>query len=366
MVRKREENKSVHRHFLGILLLFGITLTVNLSAQSNSLTPFHSGLTSNWSWSSDSQHFVFDDITNAPPNFEYPSAPIYSGPYWYDFDVNTNTLSRSSIWSLQPNLTNDQFVQFEIVGGDLNTQSFVFAGPSGLIAYVAVALADSRANPIGITDGENYVIASDTYLRFAFSDLSNFIMRWNDVGSAVAGFNNLGNVQIISYITNFGSPHKLQIPIGANYVNPIPERLLVIPNLSFPPIFDLANDSDEVLMLVEEGEINNPDVILQPNLILWHPLNPENSIVLDSLKNRGITASAFNQNNDNQILFLDATGLYLFDRTTETILLLTSDFTSSTADRALFSPNGVWLALGQGANHYMLNVADFLPVDVAN
>lgn len=342
---------------------FPVYDVVTVSTQDNLPEPFHEGPSSNWHWSADSQHFTFDEFSDLPEGVDIPfGVPIYPGPYWYDYEVETGNMTRSSIWPLQPSLSNTQFEQFEIVGFWDNGQSFVFPSPDdSKFAYVSRI---GYPNAMGISDWQGHILTS-AVLPSATTDLTRLSILWNETGTAVAGYNDQGIVQILSYVTNLNGVEGLSGAEGYNFDQSIAGRFLGFYETRFPVIFDVANTTDEVLLLIDDYGLNDGSNPPEETLMLWHPLDPENSIVLDDLKGtRNIKGAIFAPGDESKIVFLDDTGLYLYDRTSSAAILLTPDYNGLVFDEVRFSPNGHWMVAYSGGLHYMIDIDMIDIVDI--
>jgi hypothetical protein len=339
------------------------TLLVNtIVAQGTLPSPFYtSRLTDFWSWSADSQVFVFIDFgartTNELPDIY--NEITFAEELWYSYDIVGNTISSNITWPLQPPLSDIQYQQMSVFGGSTQP-TLVFPSPNNnLFAYMIGGIG-SLPVPGGISDGQIMVRADNALFDNPRTEPNFYQILWNETGTAIVTYNSSPAATYVSFANNFIVGTSLTQPTSTNLFQSQPSRGIRIESFQqIAPIYDVANETPEVLLLAnEEGSLIGVDEQLP---VIWNALHPNASEFIDSLKNQGVIAGVFAPNNESQILFVDATGLVSYDRINGQIQLLSNLFTSQTVARALFSPDGHWLVIDIAGNLYLIDVVSYLP-----
>jgi hypothetical protein len=124
-------------------------------------------------------------------------------------------------------------------------------------------------------------------------------------------------------------------------------------------IYDISANGEQVLLASAEF-IEPPPVEALIPLIIWEPVTPENSIVLDDIDGQLISAASFAPDDESHLLLLSKVGLVSYDLASGDTSVLRDDITSESVIEPLFSPDGKWLLVQYGTELYLIDVEAML------
>jgi hypothetical protein len=82
---------------------------------------------------------------------------------------------------------------------------------------------------------------------------------------------------------------------------------------------------------------------------------------VEGLTNTDVISAAFSPDDENRILIVNQEGLLQYDLQEHAATLQRADVNSSSFRKAVFSPDGYWLALANDNGLFVLSVSDVLP-----
>lgn len=319
---------------VGLIVLAGVLWPPRVSAQDDPHEKnriYTTGaLILNVCWTPDSSHLVYqielyDNIADRPING--PNTP--NDDTWRQYSVATGQTSRGTTWPLQPDLTPQQFNDFDIFhNGD--DHSFVYASPNRrYLVYSAqvpanagyglpLGVADLSNNSHRILDSEQGVYGNDFPGDFLF-----FSILWSEDSSAFTLDSGFG--RHLYYISQLDDLDSLVVQL----LNPYEGLPLGDSTFRAGAIFDLSADGNLVLM--QGGD-----------LVIWDVVNNSGT----GIHVEGIVAGAIFTPDEQSILFVDEDGLKRYTIAINEVTLLNSDINSVWGYRgAYFSPNGAHVAI---------------------
>ncbi|MBX3066673.1 MAG: hypothetical protein KF726_27080 [Anaerolineae bacterium] len=294
-------------------------------------------------WSNDSEKLILspDDFpitTTASPNIVY--------------DVQTKTSEERAGWALQPELTAAEKAAFSPVEGDGAT-SFMFASPDGnFIAYARATSADpSRSGTLAIASRQTLtVVMTDIRIDNAIY-IDGFQVFWSADNTSFA-------VQVEAYTYDIADIYYVA---NANTSNPTTQHLddlsiggEIYESFFQLTIYDIDDDGTTVLIRMAEQDLAvtySFDQIFR--IVAWQPRSPSSSKVLTTIDAKDVSAASFVGEYSDRVMLIDLAGLTLFDLTTGTQKVVTTEFntigyehpkTYVTNKRGYFSPDSRWLA----------------------
>lgn len=323
-------------------------------AQTSLISPHqvYEGLSWFLKWDANGSRFAFFDpllITD-----EYPSVNIEEDA-WVEYNVLTNTLSRSKVWPLQPQLSQSQ-LELLNPGALEGDTSVMYSSPNK--RYVVYARESSPDDYYGfrvtVADLEtNIVVDTSVPISNPARVRDLFDVYWSEDGKSFVVKSRLYYSQLVTYFANYEeslsnlTSTTFDLEIGQRDFTLIDETQRVI---------DISPDGSQILMAVLEIPTTNPaDTNWPTRLVVWNPKNSENSIILDDIDDSTVGALVFSSN--NTLYLVTDQGLMSYD-----LLLRQSHVVDSTItyDASSFSPNATHIILYESIDRvYRLMVASF-------
>lgn len=287
------------------------------------------------SWSANSEKLVFQNHDSS--GFGVNS----STQNWIQYNTITGEIIYTHRWPLQPSLSPAEFQLFQPFS-ESGIETFIYESSDG--RYVIYAreyqeLANADVYHITLADRQtNEVAAAPEFLVDPFSGPENFDVMWSRGNTAfviqtIAA--NGGDLRLVFW----GTDYDLSLS-DLNLQRIEPE----INDESYFPIqvHDISNDGSSILMTAIEFNPAMPDN-QQTMLVVWNAVNSALSKALE-LSNDEIIGAAFGAN-DDKVVFINQIGVIQHDLISGEQVILNSSYTSIKYEKAIFSPNGEWVAL---------------------
>lgn len=289
----------------------------------------------NTGWTPDSSVLVFqieqyDNSAGRP--MTGPNTPNYET--WRQYDLTSGQISRGTIWPLQPDLTAEQYRDFEIYNSDID-RSFVFQSPDGrYLVYTAFVSASSYGFPLGIADlstGNHRILGDLEGIKRNnnLGDLEFYKVQWSENSGAFTlhslmrpGFYYISNLEDLTTLSIYSSESFPGFPLN---------------DTTFYPgsVHDLSAAGDHLIVL--GGTSDNTG-----RLVLWNMMTDSRT----SIPIQGLVAGSVFTQNDQRVLFIDEEGLKQYDIPENQTTLLNPEISSTWATGgAYFSPNGQYVAI---------------------
>lgn len=334
-------------HKIGLLIL--IVLMGGIIINANDEPPSHIKIyegtnTEHFFWSADSTTLYFIDYGLVPKGVSLErGAAQLPVPAWVAYNVYDQTLHYSDTWFEQPEMSDEEYTKLGATHRLHGEQTLFFANPEGTLhAFAQYPHDNSRYATLAITDGTSYVSTETPFTNN--DDLRRNQVLWNETGTSLITYSFYDISPLLGFVTDFQADSGLVYPTGVEWWRADLERDVLIESTPLQsPIYDLSNDQSGVLMLVGESYTEGKYIISEYFPMIWHPLAPEKSEYFDDLKNRDILAGIFAPDDESQMLFVDETGLILYDRETGDIQLIDETINLERIWLLRFSPDGRWL-----------------------
>jgi hypothetical protein len=287
-------------------------------------------------WSSDSKAFVFSTSLDSL-NIESPDA------FWYSYSVDTGLLTTSKSWPLQPNLAVVSLADSsEVDLSDVNGY-FNYLSPDGLAAVVtANQVLESNVslrNPIA----GNISISNSTltdFVPFALEGVGpdGYRIQWSE-DSSTFGFS--ARTPLVSDLVYFYYVTGLKNADGQLRVFNLQPTLVNTVAYSIFEILDLSSDGTRVLLRGQDAATRSPFA-----LIVWEgAINTGQNVPGISGNSSYTLWAAFSTRNPNLIRAVTEQGLVEYDLESNTMRVLEPEINSTRFNRAMFSPDGQYVAL---------------------
>ena len=312
--------KAAHLTLLCIALLSLLSTSWRIQAQ-GSQSIYTGALIQDMSWSTNSQLLVFDNTDDS---------------VWYQYDTNTGALGQNTTWPLQPNLSaaDTQILNQAAYGTD---QSAVFLSPSSHY----VAYAGPRAS--GTDAGWSMMIANlqsqqtaktNAEILYPYSAPADFNILWSNSETAF----------LLTITTLSRTPVSYYVNGYTNDITAAQAQLLVNMNIAGATYnanaaFDVSNDGNKAILSISSSTLP----VIQ-SLVLWNALSPNTSQLLQGIDASKVLGAAFAPGDETKILIANDQGLLQYDLVTNTISSLQGNIGSTPAMKAIFSPDGKFLA----------------------
>jgi WD40 repeat protein len=316
------------------------------SAQTTPITQVYPYQTKNITWASNGDYLVFED-------YSYETAVRLSEPGWYQYNPVSAQLTQSDTWPLLPALSVAQMTAFNPIIDNDNNPIFMslspdgnylaYASPRGTQIYAPVNLGNLRTLQTVSTEIDALGISSGPeYFNVLWSaDSSTFVFSATPIeGTEPQFFYHVSHYQ--NNLSKLGVK-QIDAPIidGETY--------------SVLNVFSLSKDGSRVLM---EGFHVPPN---ESKIAVWNSALPNAAKTVEGLTNTDVIGAAFCPDDENKILIVNQQGLLQYDLQEHTATLLRADVNSASFRKAVFSPDGRWLALlANDDGLFMLSVRDVL------
>jgi hypothetical protein len=328
---------TTKRVWLVVLTLTLLIPVYDVSSRWSEPKLIHEGDVQLVKWSPDSERVVFFDLSTATQ--EYPAVKIPTDS-WIEYNLTKAKLTRSNIWQLQPQLTQEQmellkpatFEEFpSVLYQSPDRRYMVFGRRSSYDDYFGhhVTIADLQQNVVQDTSA---FIANPSRVKDYFDVL------WSEDSSSFVTVSLLNFIPTITHFTQYRddlskivlTPFELVIRS---------RRFAVVDEQN--RVFDISPEGQTVLLIASEESRSVKDSFgWQKYLIVWNPANPASSVIIDTFDTDKIRDAAFASN--NLVRMITDKGLVEYTISTETLQVIDSTFTADSAD---FSPD---------ANHVVL------------
>lgn len=269
--------------------------------------------------------------------------------YW-QYDTQSNTFENMVGHPLSVTLTEDQLTRFNVNPPSVPTLlPRAYASPNQrYVVYQsqphALAVADLEKNMAFITDG------------FIQSEVDVY---WNEestsfvTAEAVASEN-----QLILHYVNLEQGFLQQ---GVVYAGSIYHPNSAPFNVT--DVYDISHDGQVILLRGGCVPCRGTDETAYA-LILWHPAYQPLNRFLRNLDAQTVIGGIFSDDEDS-VLYVNQSGVMEYNLLDETCHRLNDIISSHWIDKAVFSPNGEWLAAIQKletgfTNVYILRLSDYL------
>lgn len=317
---------------ISMLLLHLLSLNpTRTTAQDEPLPPIYVGyIPSGISWSPDSQTFVYYD----------------NG--WHQYDPVTQQLTQTENWPLQPTLSPTERSLFDpptsrtgatvTIHQSLNGH-FILYGGEQVTNWWRLTIGNRQTSEVFTTSG---------FVLFPFRSGQTFGVLWSE-----------SNTEFV--LTNFSANAFHRFTYGTNYADDLTN--ITLTDFSLPSqqdyylterdaAYDISSDGSFVLVHFTEAVPGLSSPYDQTRrLALWNPLHPSTTRILPLDATATIGAS-FAPNDDTTILYIDTSGLWQYDLTTNHATLINTEITATPDpiegfERAIFSPDGYWVAIAK-------------------
>lgn|GEM_PF-6498657 len=305
-------------------------------------------------WSTDSQWFTFVDYLSLDLEAGEDITPTLRSPSWIAYQPLTNRYVAGQTWWLQPTLSDSEKSLY-------NTNDTIRSSPDGNLILFSVLDEERGYYLYHLANRETQQIINLDIWVTEVNFGRFYPVFWGDYGDRLA-------------VTNIPSPYEA---LMAYWYIEIPDRdnFNTLNIIRFPDgieSHDFLNDDyfvDRLFDMDGDGErllLNTRDLAVDADkhlFVVWYPLNPEETYVIDNINAGNIATVAFSPTTDDHIIILYKNGdviLHDIMTTRQTSLTNIGDSLYATS----FSPNGRWLAYGQNSGLYMLDIEQLLLQDV--
>ncbi|MCU0498642.1 MAG: hypothetical protein MUF87_14925 [Anaerolineae bacterium] len=346
------------RNLMLLLAISYLCISFTLSQAPVPYTPILNtfGYILNVRWSEDSQTLSFQEIY--PPHFSVQGPdPFDDSTKWYNVTINTSAqheVNKSSQPPFNPTLQ-QALARLPVAMDDDGERGMIILSPDQrYVVYAAQDFIEGEQHfPLAITEiatgwtgmTEEIFISSPSVLARIYQ------LNWSADSSAF----------VVDFNTGFGDDRKFHVTGYASDRDEIAQKLIVtrISELNFNGrtiyagvgVTGISSDGNRLLLdvIFRQGEYN---------LMIWdlHDTSQSQVIVYGGEMANFISADFVNE--DQEVLYIDPTGLWQYDLTTDALKLLDESINSSWVDYAWFSPNGRWMALLD--REALFNVRSFL------
>lgn len=340
-----------------VLSLLTAAGTLGLNAQPDDLEPILiSTEPSAYKWSADGQSFVFADI--------HGSARVNSEGelwFWYQYDVDTEELTETTLWPLQPTLTHRER---EILSPF--PDSFIFESPNKNYLAYAAELNPELSGRLAV--GER---PTSSFVGFDHKTIY-------DPTSIAVAFNVQWSSDSSSFVATQPTPYASYQPYFHYYVSGFEADITKATSIYIPSefgdryfdlkVFDLSEDGDKVLMYGREGDNDQPQTESETRFVIWDASDPEGFVILDDLAAENVLHGSFIPGSDGeQLLFVDVDGISAYDIATNEKTILYPEINATLYHDAWFSPDSSHLAFTRQTNQtevFVVALSDYIVMPI--
>jgi uncharacterized repeat protein (TIGR01451 family) len=323
-----------------------------VSAQPSNALIYTGGTITAVNWSTDSKKIVFTVGGTEHNGIEA------SNEGWYQYDFDTQLLTQSTLWPLQPVLTMQELEVFR-PGSIRSFQAPIFLTPDGkYLLFVRDRVGSGGISAWKVWFGNRQALSTinvNTYVYNPYNGTIYFNIIWNTSSTAFTLNGTLGSD---STIVEYG-----QVPsTGSTAVNVYNERFFIIAGQIwqlFFPAFDTANTSHSVLLKVLKGDGPAEPTARTQELAIWKPLNPSTSQLFEGLDGAKVIGGKFSLVNESYLFLVTEQGLIQYNTTNGASVVLNSQINANWGDQAYFSPDGRKLVVIDVLNEYQDSVYVF-------
>jgi hypothetical protein len=307
-------------------------------------TPIYSASNlDNLYWSPDSSTLVFQR------RGVFGDGVVLEDGEYFAYDVQSGNLTSSSRWPLQPTLSSEEyqiFAPYPPVDGALppppDSERFRFLSPNRRFMIYEAGTEPTRRR-FATGDRDNLLTRTFDVLVGQNHNTSTFFTLWSaDSRSVVIGNNPLlGDFPRYFYVTDYtddvqvGTIEEIMLDAlvngreyGGGYVE------------------DISMDGQTLLMSPLDVSSIAPGVRGRVVLASYRPSDASVTIHENtSVRQQLITASAFDPDDERYIVVLQRDGIQRYNTIANTWQMLNPDVRSRDSGRAIFSPDGRYLAV---------------------
>lgn len=330
--------KTVYKLLLPVLFLLMIGNEFRLNAQTDGvlLSLEMMGYPKEVMWSSDSQRLAFYDISVGTMGIPSVNTPDEG---WVEFNVTTQTLSRSTRWPLQPQLSAQEQQLLAPGVSERGEESLVFESPSG--NYIACLCGG-----LALYDRSQQTLQYSGYtVMQPFAGPDEFSVLWSEDESAFVFKNVDDSDYIYAYYVHNYQPQMENLEVIEADPQIQGQLYSFFHEFEFPAIqkaYDISDDGEWVLMLARPVISTNDLEQIALRVIVWNTQNSDESYLIGNVKPDTIKGMSFAGTSHTELLIVNEDGLIHYNVLTGTQTVIDASIQPS---HAYFSPDSRYLAM---------------------
>ncbi|MGB1286085.1 MAG: hypothetical protein ACPG7F_06095 [Aggregatilineales bacterium] len=298
----------------------------------------------NLKWSNDGQLLVFRD------NCCDDTGIITIEANWYTYDVTTETLTQDNSWGLAP-----QLAVAEMYSAGITDDHFNFMSPDERYVFYSADVPEDDYQ-LRLYDRQQGMFLNLPFFDMArASGTDRFNAWWSEDSTAlITRLTPITPYELVSgyfYISDYdaGFANTQFIELYDAEING--------DEYGFSRIYDLSPDGRHVLIgAAKRGERGG-------RILFYNPQIPTDSLIISpsEVSMPNIYVARFLEGDNHRIIYLNESGIHIYDKTTGASELVRDDINSIVWDGMLFAPGGKHLALVEDDQVYVVDLTDDLP-----